>query len=248
MGFFSRLRTLGIATFTSKGGATHEERLNAYYRHQADSYDEFREHLLHGRRELLEQLPIERGTRIVELGAGTGWNAEALGERLALCESYTMVDLCEPLMDQARQRCARHGWSNVHIVHADASQYLPDAPVDIVLCSYVLTMMPRWFAVIDRAREMLRPGGVIAVADFYVSAQDPDPQLARHRAWQRWFWPACFGWHHVYLNQDHLPYLRHRFATRYLRETTGRMPFMAGLRAPYYVFLGCKSDGGTADR
>ena len=240
MSYLSRLRTLAIATFTRQAGDTHEERLNAYYSGQATAYDEFREHLLHGRRELLRVLPVKPGNRVIELGAGTGWNAEALGERLAQCERYIMVDLCRPLMAQAEQRRDRLGWTNVDIVHADAAEYTPDQPVDVVLCSYVLTMMPRWLAVLDRARQMLRPGGVIGVTDFYISASHPEPGLCRHRAWQRSFWPLCFGWHHVRLNEDHLPFLRHRFAMRHLSEQTGRMPFMLGMRAPYYVFVGIK--------
>ena len=240
MGVFSRLRTLGIATFSSIRGATHEERLNAYYRHQATAYDEFREHLLHGRRELLDAIPLEPGNDVVELGAGTGWNAEALGKRRARCKSYTMVDLCHPLMSQAQQRSERLGWKNVSLVHADAAEYDPERAVDVVFCSYALTMMPRWFAVIDRAYEMLRPHGLFGVTDFHISSQYSVAPLRRHRAWQRWFWPACFAWHHVYLNPDHLPYLRHRFETQYLSEGMGRMPFMAGMRSPYYVFVGVK--------
>lgn len=244
MSLLSRLRTLGIATFSRIRGETHEDRLNAYYQHQAESYDEFRTHLLHGRHELLDAVPLKPGDHVVELGAGTGWNAEALGEKLARCSSYTMVDLCRPLMAQAQRRSERLGWSNVSIIHADAADFAPEQKVDLVLCSYALTMMPRWFAVIDRACAMLRPGGAFGVTDFYISARDVDPPLRRHRAWQRWFWPACFGWHHVYLNQDHLPYLRHRFQTHYLTERIGRMPFMAGMRAPYYVFVGLKSANG----
>jgi S-adenosylmethionine-diacylgycerolhomoserine-N-methlytransferase len=240
MDFYSRLRTLAAATFTRIRGNTHQERLEAYYRPQANAYDGFREHLLHGRRQLLDALPVKKGDRLVELGAGTGWIAEALGERLAWCESYTMVDLCRPLMAQARLRSERLGWSNVTIVEADAAEFMPAHPVDIVLCSYCLTMMPRWFAVIDRAHQMLRPGGVFGATDFYVSQPNPEPGLQRHSAWQRWFWPACFAWHHVWLNADHVPYLRHRFEHLRFSEHSGRMPFMAGLRAPYYVFLGCK--------
>lgn len=240
MSVFSRLRTLAIANFTPKRGSTHSERLDSYYRHQAAHYDEFREHLLHGRRPLLEQLPIVAGAHIVEFGAGTGWMAGALGERLTLCREYTMVDLCEPLMEQAARRIVRNGWKNVKLVEADAAEFKPSAPVDIVICSYVLTMMPNWVAVLDQAERILRQGGVIGVTDFYVSGRTPEPPMRFHGGVTREFWKACFAWHHVYLNEEHLPDLRRRFQTRYLSEHFGRMPFMAGLRSPYYVFVGEK--------
>lgn len=240
MSAFSRLRTLAIANFTRKRGATHAERLDSYYRHQAAHYDEFREHLLHGRGPLLERLPIVEGAQIVERGAGTGWMAEALGERLALCRGYTMVDLCEPLMEQATRRIEGNGWTNVKLVKADAAEYEPGAPVDIVICSYVLTMMPNWVAVLDQAERILRPGGVLGVTDFYVSGRIREPPMRFHGRVTRGFWKACFAWHHVYLNEAHLPELRRRFQTTYLSEQFGRMPFMAGLRSPYYVYVGEK--------
>lgn len=247
MSYFSRLRTLAIANFTSKSGATHAQRLNAYYQYQAAHYDEFREHLLHGREPLLAQLPVTPGARIVEFGAGTGWNAEALGDRLNLCSEYVMVDICKPLMEQAEQRIRRKGWMNVQLVQCEASEFKAKDPIDIVLCSYVLTMTPNWRDVIDHAIDLLAPHGVIGVTDFYVSGRNPPPQQRIHASFEQQFWKACFAWHHVYLSADHLPYLRDRFAARFLDEKRGRMPFMAGLRAPYYIFLGEKKAAAQGD-
>jgi S-adenosylmethionine-diacylgycerolhomoserine-N-methlytransferase len=75
---------------------SHAERLNAFYAPQAASYDDFRERLLHGRRELIETLAPRAGERFVELGAGTGRNLLFLGEHLAGLEEITLVDLCAP--------------------------------------------------------------------------------------------------------------------------------------------------------
>src|SRR5689334_7037521 len=117
-----------------------------------------------------------------------------------------MVDLCEPLMAQARTRIEKHGWKNVELIRADAAEYSPPEPADVVILSYTLTMMPNWFAVIDNALRMLRPGGSIGVTDFYVSAAQVEPPLTQHRLWQRLLWRSCFAWHHVHLKDDHLPY------------------------------------------
>jgi S-adenosylmethionine-diacylgycerolhomoserine-N-methlytransferase len=242
MNLSGRLRTVLHAWSARIRGATHAERMEDYYRSQADSYDAFRLHLLHGRSELLKALPIPDGARVVELGAGTGWNVEALGPRVARCQSIALVDLCESLLRVAEARVRRCGWDNVRIVRTDATTYRPeDDPVDVVLFSYSLTMMPNWFQAIDRAWDMLRPGGVIGATDFYVSRAFPDPGLRRHAWWQRLFWPACFHGHNVFLSPDHLPYLRSRFETVHLAERQGSMPFMMGLRPPYYVFVGRKA-------
>jgi S-adenosylmethionine-diacylgycerolhomoserine-N-methlytransferase len=234
-----RLRTVMHATFAPIRGANHAERLDDYYRSQADEYDAFRPHLLHGRPELLKVLPIPEGARLAEFGAGTGWNIEALGPARERCRSIVLVDLCPSLLRVARERIRRHGWDNVTVAEADVTSYEPDGgPVDVVLISYALTMIPDWFAAIDQARRILRPDGVIGVTDFYVSRPYPDADLRRHAWWQRRLWPAVFRGHNVFLSADHLPYLRRRFEAVHLSERTGPMPFMLGLQPPYYVFVG----------
>jgi S-adenosylmethionine-diacylgycerolhomoserine-N-methlytransferase len=245
MNFTGKLRTVWHATFAPIRGATHAERLEDYYRGQASDYDAFRQHLLHGREELIEVLPVPEGARLVELGAGTGGNLEALGEKRQRCSHVELVDLCPSLLRVAEERVRRHGWKNVTLHQADAATYVPvGGPVDVVLLSYALTMMPDWFLVVDRAWEMLRPGGVIGVTDFYVSRKHPEMGLRRHAWWQRVLWPWCFHGHNVFLSPDHLAYLLWRFERVYLSEKQGPMPFMMGLQPPYYVLIGRK--GGAA--
>ena len=112
MNLLGRLRTVMHANFAPIRGATHAERLDDYYRGQADEYDAFRTHLLHGRPKLLEALPISDGARVVEFGAGTGWNLEALGPARERCRSIVLVDLCPSLLRVAREQIRRHGWNN----------------------------------------------------------------------------------------------------------------------------------------
>ena len=215
---------------------SHAERLNAFYAPQAAAYDDFRERLLHGRGELVEALAPRAGERFVELGAGTGRNLLFLGERLAVLEEVTLVDLCAPLLEQARKRTA--AMPNVRVVEADASRWQPDQPVDCVLLSYALTMMPDWRGTIDNAIAMLRPGGRLGVVDFYVSAPDPDAGLTRHGPLSRWFWPRWLGHDGVHPDPAHLALLRARLSEHQLAETRAPVPYLPGLRLPYYRFVG----------
>jgi S-adenosylmethionine-diacylgycerolhomoserine-N-methlytransferase len=241
MGLVNDLKTMWHAMTFRQSGRTHAERLESYYHSQARTYDEFRAQLLHGRPELIRQVSFPPGGRAVDLGGGTGSNLELLGDRLALLEEVILVDLCPAMLAQARQRIQRRGWRNVHAVEADASTYEPPhGPVDLVLFSYSLTMMPDWFAAIDQAYRMLRGGGQIAVTDFYVSRKWPAEDRTRHSFFRRVYWPAWFSWHNVFLSPDHLPYLQGRFRTEYLAERLGKVPYQFGVRAPYYVFLGRK--------
>jgi S-adenosylmethionine-diacylgycerolhomoserine-N-methlytransferase len=217
-------------------GDTLEERLERFYGPQAERYDAFRERLLHGREELIRTLDLPLRGRIVELGAGTGRNLEFFGDRLAQLESVQIVDLCAPLLELARKRAQGH--PNVLVTRGDACSWKPAEPVDAVIFSYALTMIPDWFRAVDNALSMLRPGGRLAVVDFYVSRHAPAPGLVRHGAFRRLFWPLWFAHDGVYLNPDHLPYLLTRCDCVFLEERFGDVPYLPAARIPYYLFVG----------
>lgn len=211
------------------GGASHAERLTRFYTDQADRYDAFRARLLHGREALIEALNVPAGARVVELGGGTGSNLELLDARrpLASLASAQLVDLCPPLLDQARRRAERLG-QGFEVIEADAGRWQPDAPVDRVILSYALTMMPDWLAVLANAERMLAPGGRIGVVDFHL----PGTGLGDR------FRQAWFGHDGVHLSARHLPALQARFAPLWLRREHAAVPYLPGLRAPYYLFVG----------
>lgn len=214
------------------------QRLEGFYRPQAERYDAFRERLLHGRRELVESLDPAPGARLVELGGGTGRNLEFFGPRLAGFAEVTLVDLCPALLEQARRRA--RDWPNVRVVAADACTWRPREPVDCVYFSYALTMIPDWRRAVDNALALLRPGGRLGVVDFYVSPPRPEPGRVRHGALTRRFWPLWFGHDGVHPHPGHLPYLLSRVQPLRVEERRGTVPYLPGLRAPYYLLVGCK--------
>jgi len=234
----SDLRVLGRLLRGAARAGSEVERLTDFYAAQADGYDRFRDRLLHGRRELMHFLAPAASSRLVELGAGTGRNLDYLGPRLGALGSVTLVDLCPPLLDVARRRCA--GCSNVRIVEDDAARFRPELPVDSVYFAYALSMIGKWRAAIDNAFTMLRPGGTIGSVDFFVSAPAPHPNRARHAWSTRAFWPRWFAHDGVRLSPEPLDYLLSRFEIVHLAERRGSVPYMLGLTVPYYVFVGRK--------
>lgn len=223
----------------SRGGS-HRERLEAFYGPQVPYYDAFRERLLHGRRELIERLDVPAGARVVELGGGTGRNLLFFGERLDELSEVDLVDLCPAMLAEASRRTA---WMpNVHVMEADAVTYRCEKPADCVYFSYSLTMIPDWRSALDNALAMLRPGGLLGVVDFYVSESSPSPGAVRHGALSRWFWPRWFAHDGVRPTPEHPRHLAERLPDHILLERRGRVPYLPGLRVPYYLFVGRKSN------
>lgn len=216
----------------------HGQRLGAFYAPQAAHYDRFRERLLQGRAELIASLDLAADAHIVELGAGTGRNLDFFPGPQRSSAHFTLVDLCAPLLDQARMRC--RGMDNVDIVCADATRFRPHVPADCVLMSYALSMIPDWRAALDNAVAMLRPGGRLAVVDFHVSAAHAPAGQQRHGALTRWFWPRWFGHDGVRLDPQHLPQLAARMPHHTLIQARAVLPYLPFLRVPYFRFVGIK--------
>ncbi|HEX5124261.1 MAG TPA: class I SAM-dependent methyltransferase [Rhodanobacteraceae bacterium] len=219
--------------------ASHAESLSAFYAPQARHYDRFRERLLRGRAELIERLPLADGARVVELGGGTGRNAEFFGATLSRIESLTIVDVCAPLLAEARERARR--MPQLRVVEADATTYEPDEPVDVVYFSYALTMIPDWRAAIRNAIAMLKPGGVLGVVDFYVAQARVPDGFAQHGPLTRAFWPAWFRHDGVCVSSQHFPELRRLLPDHAFVEARARVPYLPLGRVPYYVFTGRKA-------
>ncbi len=240
---YNSLKVLWHMTMHRISGGTHEERLDSFYKGQADDYDGFRKKLLHGREEMFGALPVTPGGTWVDLGSGTGENAEHLSTRLGEFGRVYQVDLCGSLLEVAQQRVAKRGWTNVEPVHADATQFLPPGgpgTVDLVTFSYSLTMIPDWFAAVDHAYNLLKPGGMIGVVDFFVSRKWVGEQQRRHRWSTRTLWPTWFAIDNVFLSPDHVPYLKRRFETQQYFESSGSVPFIPLAKVPYYWFHGRK--------
>lgn len=228
-------------------GKTHRERLESFYKGQAGAYDDFRKRLLKGREPLFRRIPSEPGQVWVDMGGGTGANLEFIADRAPELGKFYVVDLSASLLKIADERIAANHWHNVRTVEADVIEFEPDeGAADIVTFSYSLTMIPDWHAAIDHALEILKPGGIIGVVDFYVARKYPVPGLHHHSWWQRTFWPTWFANDNVFLSPDHLPYLRKRFETVALGESAGFVPYLKFFgKVPFYRFIGRKRETGT---
>jgi len=236
------LKTLYHIVWKRARGPSHAARMEDFYGRQAASYDDFRERMLRGRQEMCDALPAPDGGIWVELGCGTGRNIEFLGERIKRLRKVYLVDLSSSMLNVAKERIARRGWTNVVTVEADATRFQPaEGPADVVAFSYSLTMMPPWFAALDHARSLLRPGGAIGVVDFHVSQKYPAPGLTRHSLFTRTFWPFLFHLGNVFNSSDHIPYLERRFQRVSLCESRLKIPYVPLLRVPYYIFIGKKT-------
>jgi len=112
---------------------------------------------------MLENLDIQNGHDVLEIGTGTGYNAALLAHRLGDHHVYS-VDIDPELVDLARDRLASLGYRPT-LVAADGARGLPEhAPYDRVIATCSVPAIP-WAWV-----EQVRIDGLI-LADLKLSAQ-----------------------------------------------------------------------------
>ncbi len=134
--------------------------------------------LRHYREAAVRALALRDGDTVVEIGCGTGLNFPLLEEAVGHRGRIVGVDLTDAMLQEARDRVHREGWTNVDLVECDAARYEFPEAVNGVISTLALTLVPEYDAVIRRAAEALAPGGRIAILDMKEPAGWP-PWLVR---------------------------------------------------------------------
>lgn len=242
MFFLKDLTTLYRMVFTRIRGNSQIEKMESLYSQQAVHYDAFRARLLKGRKQLYQKINLPDNGVLVELGGGTASNLEYFSDSISTLKKITVVDASQSMLAIARKRCEQNNWRHVTLIHDNAETVnIEKNSVDLVCCSYSLSMIENWKQTLDNAFSMLKPGGKIIVIDFYVSAKNAAINRRQHNRFTQKFWPLFFKKHGVIPSPGQLDYLTNRFTAEYVQETGLRMPYFPFIKAPYYSFIGKKS-------
>lgn len=107
---------------------------------------------------MLDQLGLRRNHRVLEIGAGTGFNAALLDHIVGERGRVTSVDLDADTVERARENLDAAGCHDVVLVTGDGALGHPDhAPYDRIIATVgVWDLAPAW-------RDQLAPGGRLVV-------------------------------------------------------------------------------------
>ena len=112
---------------------------------------------------MLEQLDLRPGHRVLEIGAGTGYNAALMAHVVGAAGSVTAVDIDAELVSSAAAHLAAAGMAGVELICADgALGHPPRAPYDrIVLTVCSVDVRPEWVAQLAEGGRLLLPLAVL---------------------------------------------------------------------------------------
>lgn len=107
---------------------------------------------------MLEQLDLEPGQKVLEIGAGTGYNAALMAHIVGETGQVVTIDIDDDLVEAAQAHLRRAGLDHVQVICADGGYGYKDvAPFDrIILTVGASEIAPAWW-------EQLKPEGRIVL-------------------------------------------------------------------------------------
>jgi len=185
--------------------ATTEE-MDAMYRWTRYVYDFSRKYYLLGRDRLIDEMPLQPGNRVLEIGCGTARNLIRLAKQNPDIHCYGL-DVSTEMLATAAAQVKRHRLEDrITLRHCFAEQldhratFGLEAPFDAAFFSYSLSMIPTWSQAIDAALANIKRGSAFYVVDFWDQADWP--------GWFRWLLKGWLDRFHVHYRPELLDHLR----------------------------------------
>ncbi|MCL4846762.1 MAG: methyltransferase domain-containing protein [Acidobacteria bacterium] len=126
-----------------------------------------------GRVQAIERMAVRPGDHVLEVGVGTGINADLYP---STCH-VTGIDFSASMLEKARERVIKKGFRNVRLLQMDAADLkFDDDTFDIVYAPYLISVVPDPVQVASEMRRVCRPGGRIVFLNHFRST---NPILSR---------------------------------------------------------------------
>jgi len=163
------------------------------YMHSAAWYDSVSAEPIYrvGRERAIPALHLQEGSRVLDIGCGTGLNFPLLLAAVGPRGQVVGVDRSREMLEVARRKTIQAPPGNVALVEADAEQLdrvaagldALGAPFDALLFTYSLSLMTNWDQAWRQATSLVRLGGRAAIVDMepphgWARLLDPAARLA----------------------------------------------------------------------
>ena len=145
--------------------AIDREQIERVYSSYAGVYDRVFGRVFQASREaVVQNLKVEPGERVLEVGVGTGLCLPLYPEG---CE-ITAIDVSQAMLDRASDRVREIGLTNVKLFRMDAgAMEFPDNSFDTVIAAYVVTAVPDYRRLMSEMVRVSRPGGRLILLNHF---------------------------------------------------------------------------------
>jgi phosphatidylethanolamine/phosphatidyl-N-methylethanolamine N-methyltransferase len=146
---------------TPRALSSHESKL---YSHFSGIYDAIFFVFDQQIKKAVDELALPPGTRVLEIGVGTGLSFSAYPEH---CE-VVAIDRSETMLEKARQKLERRGLRHLSLRKMDACQLaLEDDSFDCVTAFHVVSVVPDPRRMMREIGRVCKPGGRILLINYF---------------------------------------------------------------------------------
>lgn len=135
----------------------------AKYRRRAAAYDSTTHFTQPIRRRAIALLELKPGDTVVDVGSGTGLSFEPILKAIGAQGCLVGIEQSPEMMQQARERVARHAWKNVTLVECAVEDAKLDVRADALLFFYTHDIL-RTPEAVANLMACAAPGARVAVA------------------------------------------------------------------------------------
>jgi ubiquinone/menaquinone biosynthesis C-methylase UbiE len=123
--------------------------------------------------ELIGRMSLEKSSRVLEVGAGSGFYSVAVAEAVPEGK-LELLDVQEEMLEKARRKIESAGLKNVGYIRANANEPIPleSKSFDVVFMVTVLGEVKNQEFLLQEINRLLRGGGSLSVSEHL-----PDPDF-----------------------------------------------------------------------
>ncbi len=138
--------------------------------------------------EAIRSLNIPAGSRVLEVGVGTGLSLESYPHDTHV----TGVDLSESMLAEAEQLIAENQWNHINVMPMNAEELeFEDSSFDIVTSFHTISVVSRPQAMMSEIVRVCKPGGRVLMINHFRSDNpliakvvDSAGNITKHLGWR----------------------------------------------------------------
>jgi ubiquinone/menaquinone biosynthesis C-methylase UbiE len=128
--------------------------------------------LLRPRMEILGEVGIKPGFRVLDYGCGPGGYVATAAELVGRSGMVYALDVHPVAIQNVEKIVRKNQLANVKTIRSDCETGLPDDSIDVVLLYDILHMLSDPHAVLAELRRVLKPDGVLSLNEPHMGEQD----------------------------------------------------------------------------
>lgn len=127
---------------------------------------------------------IQPGWKVLDLGSGGGVDVFLAAKKVGDEGHVTGLDMTDDMLAKARENAEKGGFTNVTFTRGDIEEMpFPDNSFDLVISNCVINLVPDKRKAYQEIHRVLKPGGMIAIADMATRGEMPEEIRKSAEAW-----------------------------------------------------------------